>query len=546
MKKINKNISLLLAIIMLLSTLNLTACQEENNGNNGTDDGDNGGAYVPVVDPVNDNYRTFYQIFVGSFSDGNGDGIGDLMGIVNHIDYLNDGDVNSGNDLGVQGIWLSPIFASPSYHKYDAKDYYSLDWRFGSMNVLKELIQLCHERNVKIIIDFAINHTSKEHEWFKEFVKARQNGDTENKYYYYYTAVTNDEKQSGATYQKIAGCDYWYECNFSGDMPELDFDNPVVREEMLNVAKFYLDLGIDGFRFDAVKYIYFGDTQKSVEFWEWYMDELTAYAPDIYCVGECWSGQQEIMQYYSAMNCFNFAMSGAEGSAASAAKGNSLNTFVKYIEYYQDEVAKANPNGMPMQFLSNHDQDRIAGAFLLSGNMKMAANLYLLSPGSPTIYYGEEIGIKGSRGGAMTDANRRLAMLWGDGDSIKNPQGSTYPSENQITTTVASQLEDPNSMLNHYSKLIHIRNKYLAIARGDYNAVTTSHKNVAGYYVEYNGEILGIFHNNSANQITVDLNKATGIDGNTFLAVCDFVGNGSATLDGTMLTIDGYTSVILK
>ena len=128
-----------------------------------------------MVDPIDDNYRTYYQIFVGSFSDSNGDGIGDIRGIINRLDYLNDGNVNSGKSLGVQGLWLSPIFSSPSYHKYDAKDYYQLDWRFGEEKDLVELINLCHERNVQIILDLAINHTSNQHEWFVKFKEARMN-----------------------------------------------------------------------------------------------------------------------------------------------------------------------------------------------------------------------------------------------------------------------------------------------------------------------------------------------------------------------------------
>ena len=500
----------------------------------------------PMADPVDDNYRTFYQIFVGSFSDSNGDTFGDIRGIINRMDYLNDGDINNGNDLGVQGIWLSPIFTSPSYHKYDAKDYYKIDWRFGNMDDLAELAALCEERNVKLIIDLAINHTSDQHDWFTQFMQARMNGDTENKYNDYYSCATTENKKSGVVYQKIGGVDCYYECNFSSQMPELNFDNPEVREEMLNVAKYYLDLGVDGFRFDAIKYIYYGDTPNSVAFWEWYMDELRAYKPDIYCVGECWSGEAEIFEYYGAMNCFNFAMSGAEGYAANAAKGSSISTFIRYIETYQDKIQNANPEGMPMQFLSNHDQDRIGGAFILPGNMKMAASLYLLSPGSPVIYYGEELGMRGSRASESTDANRRLAMLWGDGDKIGNPIGSTYSDSKQIDTTVVTQLEDEASMLNHYSKLIHVRNKYAAIARGDYNAVTSSNKSVGGFYVEYEGEILGIFHNISTSPVTIDLSKCTGLDGHSFDKLCDYVGEGKATLKGNTLTIDGQTSVILK
>ena len=205
-----------------------------------------------LADTTDDNFRTFYQVFVGSFSDSNNDGIGDLRGVINRLDYLNDGNLLSENSLGVQGIWLSPIFSSPSYHKYDASDYYEIDWRFGTEKDLKELADLCEERNIKLILDLAINHTSSQHEWFIQFKEARANGDTENPYYDYYSCVTTAEKLGGVTYQKIAGVDCWFECNFSGDMPELNFDNPEVRQAMLDVAKYYLDLGIDGFRFDAV------------------------------------------------------------------------------------------------------------------------------------------------------------------------------------------------------------------------------------------------------------------------------------------------------
>ena len=498
--------------------------------------------HVPMADSISDNYRTYYQIFVGSFSDFNNDGIGDLRGVINRFDYLNDGDVTSGKSLGIQGIWLSPIFTSPSYHKYDAKDYYQVDWRFGSEEDLKELIALCKERNVQLILDLALNHTSKEHEWFLQFKQARIDGDTENPYYNYYSCAAEADKLNGVTYQKIAGVDCWYECNFSGDMPELDFDNPEVREEVLKIAKYYLDLGVDGFRFDAVKYIYYGDTVRSVDFWEWYMEELRKIKPDIYCVGECWSGENEILEYYSAMNCFNFAMSQAEGVMASAAKGHSISKYTTYLESFQKKVLEKNPEGMVMPFLSNHDMDRIGGAFILDGNMRMAANLYILSSGSPMIYYGEEIGMRGSRGGEMTDANRRLAMLWGDGDFIRNPVGSTYPEKNQIQTTVADQMADENSLYSYYCKLIALRHRYPAIARGQYHSLSAS-KNFGGFAIDYEGEVLGLFHNNGTETVTYDLSK---FEGYGFSRLCDFIGMGDAVLEGTVLTVGPQTSVVVK
>ena len=500
---------------------------------------------TPKVDPIDDNYRSFYQIFVGSFSDSNGDGFGDLRGIINRFDYLNDGDINSGKSLGVQGIWLSPVFPSPSYHKYDAKDYYHMDWRFGTLEDLQELIELCHSRNVKLILDLAINHTSSQHEWFLQFKQARMEGKTENPYYDYYACATTAEKQNGVTYQKIAGVDCWYECNFSGDMPELNFDNPAVRQAVVDIAKFYLDMGIDGFRFDAVKYIYYGDTARSVDFWKWYMQELTAIEPDIYCVGECWSGEGEILQYYPAMNCFNFAVSQAEGVVAKAAKGQSLATYVNYISSFQKKVLQSNPNGMPMSFLSNHDMDRIGGAFVTENYMRMAANLYLLSPGSPVIYYGEEIGMRGSRGSEMTDANRRLAMLWGDEDGVKNPVGATYPADKQIQSTVAQQIEDENSLYRYYCKLLSIRHKYPAIARGSYQPVNTKEKNVGGFVIEYAGQKLLLLHNNAGEELAVDLAECKALEAVTLGPLADYIGCGSAKLEGTVLTLGAQTSVII-
>lgn len=501
---------------------------------------------APEVDPIDDNYRTFYQIFVGSFADSNGDGIGDLRGIIKHFDYLNDGNIHSGESLGVQGIWLSPIFSSPTYHKYDAKDYYKVDWRFGDEQALKDLIALCHERNVKIILDLAINHTSDQHEWFLQFKESRMKGDTSNPYYDYYACVTTAEKKGGVSYQKIAGVDCWYECNFSGSMPELNYDNPAVREAVLDVAKYYLDLGVDGFRFDAVKYIYFGDTARSVEFWEWYMQELRAIKPDIYCVGECWSGDSEVLEYYPAMNCFNFTMSQAEGIVATAAKGKNIATYTNYVQNYQKSVKAKNPEGMIMPFLSNHDMDRIAGAFILENNLRMAANLYLLCAGSPVIYYGEEIGMRGSRGSENTDANRRLAMLWGDGVPLLNPEGSTYPADKQITTTVADQVADENSLYNYYCKVIAVRHKYPAIARGDYTAVNCGNKNLGGFRIDYEGEVLGLIHNTSGEQLKVDLATCAALSGCSFTEICDAVGAGNATLEGSVLTVDAYTSVVLQ
>ena len=145
----------------------------------------------------------------------------------------------------------------------------------------------------------------------------------------------------------------------------------------------------------------------------------------------------------------------------------------------------------------------------------------------------------------MTDANRRLAMLWGDGDEVKDPIGTTYSPEYQTNGTVAEQLAKENSILLHYAKLINVRTRYPAIARGNYNAVTSTNKNFAGFYVEYEGEILGIIHNNSDGEISISLTDLKGMDEHSFSTLCEVLGT-SASLENGVLTIAACTSVILK
>lgn len=499
-------------------------------------------------DPTDDNYRAFYQIFVGSFSDSNGDGTGDLRGIINRMDYLNDGNMYSENSLGVQGIWLSPIFASPSYHKYDTSNYYKVDEKFGTEADLVELIELCHERNVKVILDLVINHTSTSHEWFMKFSNAHKEGNKNDPYYDIYSWAPIDERTAGLAYTGIPGGNLeYYECNFSTDMPELNYDNKVVREEMLKVAKYYLDLGVDGFRFDAIKYIYFNDTERSVDFWKWYMDELKAYKPDIYCVGECWSNDNETLQYVEALNCFNFQVAQGEGYISNAAKGKDINVYTKYVEKYQDQVLAANAEGgMMASFIANHDMDRAAGYLTpATKQAHMAANLYLLCSGSPFIYYGEEIGLKGTRGSANTDANRRLAMLWGDEDTIKNPTGTTYDAKKQTNGTVADQLADETSLLHHYGKLMSLRKQYPEIARGDYKALDFGKNTFGGFLITYNEGKTVLLHNTSTEEVVIDLTSCSDFPAE-LKKIAAYIGQGEASLKGTTLTLGPQTSVIIQ
>ncbi len=494
-------------------------------------------------DTPDDNYRVFYEIFTGSFSDSDGDGVGDLRGIINRMDYLNDGDPASGLSLGVEGLWLTPIFESPTYHKYDVTDYYRVDDQFGTLEDLRELIELCHARGVQLIIDLPINHSGDQNEWFEKFRLAHITGNDENAYYDFYSFVQSaDGKGVPAGYKQIGSTKDYYECNFSEHMPEFNFDSEAVRQEMLNIARFYLDMGVDGFRFDAAKYIYFGDHQKSLDFWKWYMGKLREIKPEIYAVAEVWDGTGVVDIYTEAFNCFDFTGSQLEGMIARTAKGGNVNAFTAYVEESAAKARRANPDGMTVPFITNHDMDRAAGFLPVSnGDMAMAANLYLLTCGSPFIYYGEEIGMKGSRGGANTDANRRLHMLWGDGDTVADPEGATYTK--QVETSVKEQLADENSLLTRYRTLIAVRRCNPEIARGEYKALSFANTKLGGFVSSWNGDSVCVLHNTAAEPVTVDLRAAGAGD---FSVVSACVGEGGVALDGDLLTLDGRTSAVLR
>ena len=537
-------IALLLSVLLIF--VSFAGCKKPSENNAPA-----GGEIAVSVDDHSDGYRTddnnrvFYEIFVGSFSDSDGDGVGDLKGILNRMDYLNDGDPASGRSLGVEGIWLTPIFSSPSYHKYDVADYYKIDEEFGSEEDLKALIEACRERNVKLILDLPINHTGRLNRWFNEFLSARRDGRTDDPKYDFYCSAEEGSLPAGRRFSPISGTPYYYECNFSDDMPELNFDNEDVRKTVLDVAKHYLDLGVDGFRFDAAKYMYFGNNAQSEEFWLWYMNELRALKPDVYAVAEVWDSDGITDIYYPSVNCFDFSVASPEGMIGEAAKGANVNAYTSYVERYIRKITSLREDAAYTPFITNHDMDRAAGFLTMaSGTMRTAANLLLLGPGSPFLYYGEELGMRGSRGGANTDANRRLAMTWGDEDAVKNPVGTTYDLSRVVDAPASDQKSDGYSLYNYYKKVIMIRNANPEIARGTYTALKFTDTKVGGFISEWNGNKVCVIHNTTKFSQTVDLSKVTDQKFETLAAVIGV--DNEASLDGTTLTLGAQTSVVLR
>lgn len=494
---------------------------------------------------IDDNYRVYYEVYVGSFSDSNSDGVGDFQGVINRLDYLNDGDFSSGKSLGVTGIWFMPIMPSPSYHKYDTTNYKGIDPEFGSMNDFEALLDETDERGINVIIDLVLNHTSNQHPWFLAAKEAVRTGDMENQYVEYYTLVTEAEKETGKTYYPFEG-ELYYEGNFSSSMPELNLDSTYVRDEIVDIISFWLNKGVDGFRLDAVKYPYYNDHPKNIAFWDWFMAEVKSVREDAYVVGEMWDSEDNIIDYYEAMSNFDFGMSQQTGAVSLTIKNiETVNDYVDYLYDYRNAVTAVNPDAILQPFLSNHDMNRAAGFFTVDDyQMHMAANLYILTYGTPFIYYGEEIGARGTRGSEPTDANRRLIFNWGDGDTVENPPGATWTIDIQTNGSLLDQIGKSDSLYNHYKKLLLLRQANPEIARGIYTPlIFEAYDTFGGFLSTYHNSTVGVFHNTSYTSLTIDLSIYTEFE---FSVLRGYVGMSNATLNGQTLTIGPMTSVVLK
>jgi glycosidase len=250
--------------------------------------------------------------------------------------------------------------------------------------------------------------------------------------------------------------------------------------------------------------------------------------------------------YTRATNCFDFDGSQRDGAISLAARRGDVNGYTRYVQSTVDHLRAANPDGMIVPFITNHDMDRASGFLTAaSGEMQMAANLYILSSGSPFIYYGEEIGLRGSRGGANTDANRRLAMLWGDGDSVRNPVGSTYDKQTPYAVTDLEKMQ--GSLLHHYRKLIALRKANPEIARGEVTALRFPDTKAGGYLGEWNGSAVGVFHNTTARPVRLNLRQATERE---LTEISGWVTadpeDGGAALEEGILTLGPQTAAVLR
>ncbi|RUT30593.1 DUF3459 domain-containing protein [Paenibacillus zeisoli] len=485
----------------------------------------------------------YYEIFVRSFADGNGDGIGDLKGITAKLDYL--------KDLGVGGIWLTPINPSPSYHGYDIIDHRAINPDFGTMADFDTLIKEAHKRNIKIIMDLVVNHTSKMNPWFIQSAK-----DEKSKYRSWYTWAEDQNLEpegasatgSGNAWRPLLGSHYL--APFSDSMPDLNFDNPEVRGEIEDIGQFWLKKGVDGFRLDAAKHIYENlqtdhneaTTAKNVAWWQEFRSKMNEVDPKAYVVGEVWEKSAASVAAYldrAFDSGFNFGLAEQILNAVSAEKDNNLAfTLKRTHDFY---AQKSNGKFIDAVFLSNHDQNRVMSA--LGGDIhhaRMAASILLTLPGNPFIYYGEEIGMKGSK----PDEEIREPMQWyAAGKGIE--QTTWEPAANNSgkdAPSVEAELKDPNSLLSHYRELITWRKQIPALQGSGIDEYTQDNGNIMAYVRTSGKDTVLVVHNLSSKEQTTTLTSSAGVP--AFKSILKTTDSASK-LDGGKLLLPPYSTVIV-
>lgn len=435
-----------------------------------------------ALSPMWWNDRVFYEIFIRSFRDSDGDGIGDLPGIIDRLDYLNDGDPETTDDLGVTGIWLMPPAEAHSYHGYDVTDYYAVERDYGTIDDMKRLIEAAHERGIAVIVDMVVNHTSSRHPWF---VASRLGEEAYDDWYIWADEDPGYVGPWGAVAWHPAGGRYYYGVFWDG-MPDLNYLNPAVTREMYDIAAFWLrEIGVDGFRLDAIKHlIEVGERQENTpESRQWlgdYEAHLESVKPNSFTVGEVFNGPSFVVARFVEERAidigFDFKLSDEMISAAQSGSNRNIG------RAHRNAMRDYPPNQFAT-FLTNHDQDRLINRLLHDVDRnKVAASLLLTGPGVPFLYYGEEIAMAGSK----PDERIRSPMQWDKSASAGFSVGENLwqplqDAENLSFANVAEQSDDPDSLLSHYRRLIHLRSAHSALRRGRLTAVESSQRGVYAF-----------------------------------------------------------------
>jgi glycosidase len=488
------------------------------------------------------NDQVFYEVFVRSFQDSAtgplaNDGTGDLQGLIDRLDYLNDGNPATTTDLGVTALWLMPINPSPSYHGYDVTDYDGINPQYGTKADFDRLIAECHKRGIRVITDLVLNHTSSDHPWFRKALAH----DRQFRDWYIFVDADKVPDVLGPWNQQV-----WQTMNgqhyfglFWSGMPDLNYRNPAVTAEAYRIADEWLrDFHVDGFRLDAVRHLIedgnvMADTPETLAWLRNFRAHVKQTAPDALLVGEVWTHTEAASDYVTtgALDLtFEFDLADAILKSIKTGRGDDL-------AYVVQNVASAYPAGQFASFVTNHDQDRIASVLGPDpARLKLAASLLLAAPGVPFIYYGEEIG----QVGAKPDEMIRNPMPWTSGPNAGFTQASRPWERLQRgfeRRNVAAEDADPASLLNHYRHWIRLRQSELALRQGDVQVVDLKRDGIIAWQRSAGGRTVTLIANLTAEPLEGLAVPAT-LDGATRIDAPD----GSTLHASTPLALEPYAA----
>jgi len=469
----------------------------------------------------------FYEIFVRSFYDSDGNDVGDFNGVTEKVGYL--------KELGVNAVWLMPITKSTTYHGYDVVDYMDVEPDYGTMADFENMVKVLHDNGIKVIIDFVVNHTSSSNPWFQEALS-----NPSSKYRDYYEIYDSEpEGISNIRYDRATG--QYYYGHFDIIMPDLNYKNQNVRDDIKAAAGFWLDKGVDGFRLDASNMIS-EDLSITHSWWNEFGSYVYEKKPDAFVVGENWVyDTNDLAIYYEDMNS-SFDFSFARNAMDMA--GGSMIDYLPQMKRDYARFKARSETGVPPSFtistmLTNHDMDRIVTRLDTVDKARLAANLLFTLPGTPFVYYGDELGQMGQ----SPDDRRREPFDWyasaqGPGMTVMTDKFFNPPSRYTIANDGISyeeQKDNPASMFSHYKKLIAIRNSYKELYSPlAYNTLAMSSSGLYAYTVDGNKYKILVVHNQSSSPQSFTLK----VDGTDLYAGND-VKSGSYRLSA-------YSSLILK
>ena len=499
-------------------------------------------------------YKTavFYELYVRSFYDANGDGFGDFRGLIEKLDYL--------EWLGVDCLWLLPFYESPLRDGgYDISDFYSILPEYGNLNDFVEFMDAAHKRNMRVVADMVMNHTSDQHPWFQESRKPGSSkrdwyvwSDNENRYEDA-RVIFVDTERSNWTYDEEAGAYYWH--RFFSHQPDLNYDNPDVQEQMLAVLKFWLDLGLDGFRLDAVPYLYEREgtdcenLKESHEFLKRVRSEVDESYENVVLLAEANQWPSDVVEYFGEGDechmCFHFPLMPRMFMAARRQVRYPVVEILEQTPSIPDNcqwgIFLRNHDELTLEMVTDEERDYMYKEYAKDPRMKLNLGIrrrlapllenshdqmelfhaMLLSlPGTPIVYYGDEIAMGdniylGDRDGVRTpmqwSIDRNAGFSRADFAQLYLPV-LLDPVYGYQASNVEAEMRDQHSFLHWFRRLLSVRKQHPVFGLGSFEVCTPNNPAILAYIRQYNDDIVMCVNNLSgrAQAAELDLSQFAG------------------------------------